>query len=312
VTRRTRTFLGFGLVLLIALTSGWIYQDIVAPQKKIRVLTSEIIAKEERVRTLTLEDNRLAQKSDERERAINTAESRFTPTERLDRDLRAKLSAIVSAQTLEPPRPARRPEPEGPHGEIFSELFSDPVYTSLYRALMRQELENLYGFTLSLMAPDPANRARLVELIVQGQTLEYDAEDIGRRNGYDPITDRSEIMAITTSMGQKIGAEIKELLGEDHFQQFVSARPVQSIISEVALRFSNTGNALVPTQAAELANVIAGSDNHLGMNPQASQELNAKVLAQAQTFLTPEQWEQLKNLAEEEKTLGAAVSRNRK
>jgi hypothetical protein len=283
-------------VVLLGSGAFWLHGQAVTlrtEQQKLRATRERLDA---RLATAREETAKLIKDIQARQRALTAAEQRRTPRERRQWAVRETLTDLLARPEV--PKGRRfPPSPSGPHGDIFQELMSDPVYAGLYAAEARWSIEGHYAELFSKLPVSPETLEKLKGLLLDLQMVEYDTENVAALHGLSFDSDRYKIADLRFKVEVQFRSEIHPLLGDaayDQFKQYETERGPRETVDALALRMSYSPEPLQPSQSVQLMEIFQGVlEWHPGLMSDEIPPIPEEKIAQAQRVLSPAQFEQL-------------------
>jgi hypothetical protein len=219
----------------------------------------------------------------------------------------------------------RRPrEPMGPHGNVyFPELLGEPEYSLWFKTYSAPHIEERYAVLFHDLRLPPDQRARLKDLLIQLSLAQDDVDGILEIRAMQERTDVSltDKFKIQRTVVTQIEAEIQATLGDAIFamyRRFSNSLGIRQTLEPAFLRLSYTQPALRLDQEETLVKLfdeVVNGPRRAALVDAARNRTRPEILstpgnrftdafiAQAQTILTAEQVDGLRQVQTEQLAL---------
>lgn len=295
---RTR-LLGWVLMLATLLFLGINLGELKSQERAIRTEGERIAREKVRLQSALAVAARLHEKRFAPSVSAPADATPLTADARRERDLFTEIDRIAPIEDLVP----KQPFPSGRHGNVlFSELMDTPGYSARLRDIFRVQTETRYGSWFHRLNVSPDVRARMGELLIEEQHFtELEAEETAVRAGLDLDRDRSQVMRLKGELRDKLHMEMRSLLGESGYADFVAYD--NSVIGRESLaplekRLSYSEEPLTDEQITRINEVV--SPTTLAMNQKTNVDV---LLAPAKALFSTKQWEVVEEYAREKAAL---------
>jgi hypothetical protein len=182
----------------------------------------------------------------------------------------------------------------------FPQLLGDPAYHNAVSALVKQQLEEKYGYFFPALALSPADQDQLENLLTQQQMAREDAKSMVN-NGPNQPAAQAEVSAASSDTINAINAEIQAKFGPqvtNAISAYNGIAQFYKAADKMEARLSYTLTPLQPGQADQIVGLLVqalGSKVYNSYWP-----VPANVITQAASVLSPPQVAALKQIQQEQ------------
>ena len=211
---------------------------------------------------------------------------------------RALLAKFDDAHLAPLKREPTPPSPDGSHGNIiFAELLDDPEYFRYAQESQLGRVEVTYGPLLRSVSA--SIRPRVTQLLADQLFVEYDAEEVAVRSGFDLDRNPNEVRRIVRKALEPVTDELRNLVGDAALAQANIASLLsngRSRLMPIVQRLSYSAEPLSPEQThrfMELAVAPSANGRPISMTGLGG------TMSQTRSVFSPGQWALLEEYVRE-------------
>ncbi len=197
-----------------------------------------------------------------------------------------------------------------------------PEYKALQNLTRNEPLNRRYAALFRKLNLPPAELATLKRLLLEKQgtredvVASFNSEGVNIRENYETISEvmNTNLADIDRQIGDELGADVY-----DAYQQYEAETPHRSVVDKLSLRLSYTANPLTENQQSQLIQLLAANQLEAGtpqvprsigrqlarlLDTPTTSTLNQTTLDQARGLMTPDQYQSLEQLYQEQQASG--------
>lgn len=237
--------------------------------------------------------------------AVRAAQAAFDEAQRrlaaAEEDLRQVVRERIALERAIPGAVAEEPSPtvEAPRSSM-------EVLRATYLGAYRASLAGRWGLLFQILGLEPAQIAKLEELLVQREENGLLVRRTARARGMDESA--PEIQALDDRLDSANKAAIKALLGSagyNQFRQYYHDRAILPVVSDLAGATYATEHPLSADQAKQLIRALADSSAKSDSGSAVEDSVDwGPAMVRAQAFLAPDQLAVLTALQQQYRTGG--------
>jgi hypothetical protein len=223
--------------------------------------------------------------------------------------------------------------------ELLGAMADTPEFQKLLALEQRGKVDAKFAALFKRLKLSPDEQAKLEELLVDKQSAYADAMIAAHGQGLSGKDAKDVANAIANSTQKQIDGSIKDLLGQQRYNQYQNYQqtmPQREAVNQLAQQLSYTATPLSAAQQDRLVNVLAttaaapktaagtppakpvapiaplpGSLANLGVASAPSAPITTAAVVQSQTFLAPQQvaaLQQMQQQQQAQQTLNKVLS----
>ena len=206
------------------------------------------------------------------------------------------------------------PGPEGGRPD-FSTLMANPDFAKAITLQQRAALDERYANLFKALQLPPAELEKFKTLLVERQTARMDVMASARDQGLNPKGNREDLQKLTLQAQAEVDASIKAELGDSvysRYKKYDATLPQRNQVNQLDQRLSYSGSpltqgqaeflvtALTPTASSTSPTTPPTGDSNRWEGNRNTVIISDAVIQQAQSVLTVEQLEALKQIQTEQ------------
>ena len=188
----------------------------------------------------------------------------------------------------------------------FLAMMNNPRSLALYDNVYRAQVKRNYGDLFRKLQLPEDQLQSLQDLLVKRQNVSSDAILSAINQGFNPLQDKETFAKLQSAASTEVDVEVRGLLGSAQFREYseyFSTEPQRNVVNQLRQALDYTSHPLSESQSAELIQVLKENKPSTSMpTATAPVVLNDQVMASAKSFLTEQQYAEIKALRLEQES----------